>query len=235
MKFLKKQIVSDSFLPVREALISSIHDLSRKSCCQRRFHRVAIKYISKCTVSCSTVCFEYLNKITCFVVIIVCLQTRPVKVKTQTKTNIWCKITVFIIAIEINFHAVCAFEVIFNSCYWYFIRSWITTGVLHWHQIPVFFILMFEWCQWRQMVTNSDTATLLICVLHTLWIIPSLLACWQTFGSTDCTQTHKHFFLVSFRMHSNYFSKWCWPIGLHKQDTACYLRGRNRLFKYSLP
>ena len=140
MKFLKKQIVSDSFLPVREALISSIHDLSRKSCCQRRFHRVAIKYISKCTVSCSTVWFEYLNKITWFVVIIVCLQTRPVKVKTQTKTNIWCKITVFIIAIEINFHAVCAFEVIFNSCYWYFIRSWITTGVLHWHQIPVFFI-----------------------------------------------------------------------------------------------
>jgi len=144
-------------------------------------------------------------------------------------TNICCKITVFIFAIDITILFVCAFGVIVNSCYWYFISSWIKTGILHWQQIP-----MFGCLQWCQLATNIDTACLLICMLHSLWTIPNLFACWQTVGSTDCVQTHNDFFL-SFRINSNYFSILCWRIGLHKQETACFLRGRNRLFKYSLP
>ena len=76
----------------------------------------------------------------------------------------------------------CAFEVIVNSSYWYFIISWIKTGVLYWQKI-----LMF-WClQWCQLVTNITLLLYCICTLHNLWTIPSLFTCPHTVGLIDCT------------------------------------------------
>jgi len=145
---------------------------------------ICLSYISKLRLFEHSICFLLLN-------ITLASSTHCIMSSLffpSSVNTICCKITVFTIAIDITILFVCAFGVIVNSCYWHFISSWIKTGILHWQQI-----LMFGCLQWCQLVTKVDTATLLICMLHSLWTIPNLFACWQTVESTDCVQTHNIF------------------------------------------
>jgi hypothetical protein len=104
----------------------------------------------------------------------------------------------------------CVFKITVNSFYWHFISSWTKTGVLLRQNI-----LMFRCLQCCQLITNNNITTLLICMLHTLWTIPSPSAFYQHFGSMDCMKTHNIFFFQ--------VSEWTEIISLNGADQLDFI------------
>ena len=139
-----EQIIAEWFLPLSEDLISRFHDQCRKRCFQSHFidyYAITLQIV----LWVAAMWFEYLNKITWLVFIIVCLHTGHEMVKTQATAQFFFLTFNLLNCWHLSIRNCCkpVFPLLYNCQLLFLCRLAISIAVQVFPQ-PVFHILLLQ-------------------------------------------------------------------------------------------